>query len=76
MNDNAKVDIKALMDEIKKDAMIAILSAFSESDRDIKTIETWFSVLCRNGVPVEKAFTSVKGAIFMPKIQTEKENKR
>lgn len=56
MNDNAKVDIKALMDEIKKDAMIAILSAFSESDCDIKMIETWFGVLCRNGVPVEKAF--------------------
>lgn len=56
MNDNTKVDINALIEEIKKDSMIEILSMFSESDKDLETLKTWFSVLCRNGIPVEKAF--------------------
>lgn len=56
MNDIPKLDIRALIEEIKKDSLIEILSMFSESDKDLETVKTWFSVLCRNGIPVEKAF--------------------
>ena len=44
-----------------------------------KNLQTWKNNANHNHITKRKtkaSFTSVKGAIFMPKIQTEKENKQ